>query len=370
MVGWVLLGLVALAGERVLLALPAGKAPPLVASPDFRAVATVRTDGGFSRAVTPSKTFGAQTAIDPASLVFNADGSKLAYRAQTLAGWRLLVNGTMAKNVEALGTPAFAGIDRLAFISKDGFGAFVIRNGEKEPAYDAICDLRFSADGAHLAYIAGSLGAQRVVLDGKAGPVYHRVASPCVNNDGTTLAYAAESGGKWRLMVNGKAGPGYEEVLDPVLSADGRRVAYISGKLAGFGNEEYIEYRAVIDGKVGPPEDRASLPRFSADGTRAGYVAFRVAPDGAGGVSYLMIDGKMGREEADAILDWDFSPDGAHIVVAARTGDRTSLWIDGKPGPTCEALIPAGTRFFTIDGHTLRYLARRGTQVVQVEVEM
>ncbi|MCS7239592.1 MAG: hypothetical protein NZ899_15195 [Thermoguttaceae bacterium] len=187
-----------------------------------------------------------------------------ARAAGTITGWEETRLGTM---------PSTAHDYEDRVVELHGWGsAFMIAgtkglkvwwNAKEGPEHDATRkgNLRFSAEGNHLAHVANKGEKILVVVDGQEGPLWDEVInpSPIFSPDGNHFAYAARNGRRWVVVVDGKEGPSHQNIGVGTLtfSPDGKRVAYVARR----GNNSVV----VVDGQDGPSETVSSdLGLFSA----------------------------------------------------------------------------------------------------------
>ncbi len=150
--------------------------------------------------------------------------------------------------------PEYDGINSLIF-SADGkrvaYGAqkgakrvVVVLDGQAGPEYDGISSLIFSADGKRVAYAAQKGAKWLVVVDSEAGAECDGIGKSTLifSADGKRVAYVAQKGAKQMVVVDGQAGPEYDGIRSLTFSADGKRVAYAAGK----GAKRFV----VVDGQV------------------------------------------------------------------------------------------------------------------------
>jgi hypothetical protein len=234
--------------------------------------------------------------------------------------------------------------------------------------------MHFSADGRHFAYGKADLdgGPERfcVVVDGVAGPVFDNIGiNIAIAPDGSDYAYMGYPEGK-RAIVRGRGEPLSVENLHDntlVFSPDGKKVAFLATR------EGKTEIR--VNGEAAPSDVEIAGPagarsiRFSPDSKR-----MAVAVQDTGYELHWIVDGKTGPA-VKAMVDFDFSPDGAHYAYAFRDFEnaRMAVMVDGKVRATCEDAADGSSRavvygpVFLRDG-TLEYLAKEEGKLMRFRV--
>jgi hypothetical protein len=281
--------------------------------------------------------------IAPEALAYSPDGTRLAYAAEDATGWHLVVDGVPG--------PAHAGIGQVTFspngksiayvaLDRDRWRAF--RDQVPGRAFPAVLEdtLRFSADGAHLAYVARTQKGVSAVLDEHVGPSY----------DGT-LGYVARRGQRSRLVLDG---------------AEGLEVDAIGEVVFANGHSAYAALRepawvAVVDGVVGQPYDRVDALRLTLDGQHVAYVARRgrqqlVVHDGVESAPYPLVEQRTLTFAPDGRLAYVASPPAPADPAEARPPGGMHLVLDGSPGPAFDEIEPP---VFAPRGRRWGYLAKR-----------
>ncbi len=186
-------------------------------------------------------------------------------------------------------------------------------------------DFVFSADGRHLAYIAGQGGQQRVVVDGQAQTAYDEVPEYplAFSPDGQHIAYQARKGNQWLVVEDGRESKPFDGILEgtPTFSPDSQRLAFA----ARTGGRQFV----VVDGKPQTAYDKVlyfCAPRFTANSRHVWYVAQK------GTKQILVVDGKQGRAY-DVIGTPTWSANGNHVAYQAMLGNRNVLVRDEVEEP-------------------------------------
>jgi Tol biopolymer transport system component len=261
-------------------------------------------------------------------------GWKVEHRASTFltdavnkSTCRLIVGEWLGPWVDEISGPLIFSSDgkRVAYVARKGHKSFVMVNGNRDEAFDAIHSLRFTPDG-RVAYAAVDGEKNYVVVGTRKTPAPGRVSGKLAfSSDGRTLAYAASEGNTAFVVVGDRRGEGFDLVSDPVLGPDGKTAAYWGARgkkhypVIGdrVGPDHYNRWSSVDpvhfvfspDGKTvaykanGPaanfivgerryPEFPMTPPIFNADGTK---IAFGTS-DGKGFL-WRVIEGPFGRPE-------------------------------------------------------------------------
>jgi hypothetical protein len=243
--------------------------------------------------------------------------------------------------------------DRAALLAGGAVTLFELDAGARTPRqtvhapYDAIRELGFSPDGAHLAYIGDRGGKTYVVADGTASAPYANARS-IQFLPGGQVAYLAEAvrGGAAMVVGNQVRPLPYRDARSLVFAPDGVAWAFIT--------VEDAEWRVVHAGRAGPPHGHAGEIAFSPDGTRLAYVA----GDGRARSACVVVDGEPGPR-FDAIGQPVFSLDGRRVIYAAKTKGQHRLVEDHEVGDVAAAWL--GQLTFAPDGR-LAYLAGVGAR--------
>jgi len=129
---------------------------------------------------------------------------------------------------------------RMAYAAGDGKKRFVILDGEKQPAFDRVWNLRFGPAGNGFAYCAGDGGKNYLVLDGETLGPYEVVGAPVFNPDGLTVAWAAmDEDAGWRVYVNGEPGPAYDSIVSRLTFVPGSRSPVYVARILSEGEHSF-----------------------------------------------------------------------------------------------------------------------------------
>jgi len=294
-----------------------------------------------------------------ADLVFSADGEHLAYLAESVRTWRVVVDGALGPAHPSV----FAGTLRLsargehaAYVASEAQGARVVADGAPGPLVDGVSQLQL-LPGGQPAYVARRGTSSFVMLGSTAGPAYGRVGRLVLGAEGLA-SYVAKRAGRWRVVWRGEELDSVElgaSELPPELasSEDRRHVAWLAQGPAGASvwldgepfAGPYAGARA--EGLTFAPGQ--SLPSFvlaSADGRRHAVIASHAGP------------------VLDRIGPLVFSADGRHFGYRGQRGVAHLLVIDGS-----EALLslPPSDPVFSPDGQRVAYVL--GAQPARVRVD-
>lgn len=236
-------------------------------------------------------------------------------------------------------------------------------------------DVVIDPSGAHVAYLTGVKGQQRVVVDGTPGDVVGTIRTPwtvlgegCIPDmcpgiffsaDGTRMAYAVAVGAQWAMVIDGKqVETAYDDVDIPIFSPDGKHVAY-AAKSGG-------QWRVIADGVAGQPfafigtggglrADATTMrPMYSGDSAHLLYVG-KEKPDPAleQYTERLVVDGQAGTAYA-RISDLHFTRDAKHVAYIASDGKKASVVRDGQKVVTFPMISDLA---LSADGTRLAYAA-------------
>ncbi len=203
-------------------------------------------------------------------------------------------------------------------------------------AFEAIS---FSADSAHLAYVAQSEQGWHVVRDQQSGPAHEGIAGLLWSADGRQLAYIAQDAGSWRVVRDQQSGPVFSAIRDDSLrfSSDGAHLAYVADRGAGLS--------VVRDKLPGPSYDGIASLNFMPNGQLA-YVARR------GPLSH-MVRGQARGEAYDGI--GEVVVEGGRLAYAAY---RSPHWYAIDAGRRSAAYQRVDALVMSAQGK-LAYVARR-----------
>ncbi|HEX8150519.1 MAG TPA: hypothetical protein VF591_25270 [Pyrinomonadaceae bacterium] len=262
-------------------------------------------------------------------------------------------------------------------VAPDSRKSLVVADGKEGKLYDSVRHVTFTPDGAHLLYLAYDAARRKTVLvrDGEEVASYDNL--PDYGNirfgpDGKRMYFRLGKleRGQEALVVDGRAF-NYDEIKDVEFSPDGRRLVFKAQRgrrwvmvVDGAESEAYEP-----DGEKGEVGwSRDGRLAFSREGGRVAYVGRK------GGKEFVVVDGAAGAPY-DAVANLDFTPDGRHVVYTARRAGRSLVVVDGVESREYDAFLPAREHEregrLNVEGDAaLSILARRGTELLRVEIEI
>jgi hypothetical protein len=266
-------------------------------------------------------------------LAFSGGQSQVGYIGRTRTGTveleTLVIDGAPRLRGDAIADFGWSpGGDRLAALVERSGAWFAWIDGDWSGPFDRISSVRFSPDGAHVAFVAARGAADRVYLDGAPGPEAEEVpgSSLAFAPDGR-LAYRERVGKQWRVVFGGQADPLHTEVDDPRLA--GGTVGY----LARSKSRSFL----VLNGRSGKGFDRARDLVLSPDGERFAFLAqdgarTEVVSDAGERALGLVIDGTLafgqssaGRIQWGCVVGNDFHRE---IEIVLEGGERRRVGFD------------------------------------------
>jgi hypothetical protein len=354
----------------------------------------------------------------------STSGGRVTFVAKRGGKEFAVVDGKESKPYDAVGQPDVSPKGgRVMFVAREGEASFAVVDGVEGARYDSVGighESPFSPDGAHYAYKATREGDDSlrsfVVADGKEGKGYDFVDHVAYTPDGAHLLYVAYStaryktflvrdgeevasydnlpdfggfrfgpdgrrmffrlreldDGKEAIVVDGRAFH-YDDITDAEFGPDGRRFVFKAQRggvwvmvVDGVESEAY-EPDGDEPGKIGWSRDGRLA--FSKDGSRVAYVGRK------GGKEFVVADGVAAAARYDAIGNLAFTPDGRHVVHTARRGGKSFVVVDGVEGREYDGFLPARDherdgRLNVEGANSLSILARRGTELLRVELEV
>ena len=172
---------------------------------------------------------------DVGQLVFSPDDRHVAYAAQeTKAGpWFVFLDDQKQGPYQTIGDESLRFSPdgaRLAYaVQVDDRWAAVVDNQAGEP-HDGIAEMRFSSDSKHLAYVAQDDQSEAVILDSKPERSFDAIGggSLVFSPDSRTLGYIARSGYARFVVIGGARKPRYTMVAYLNFTSDSRHFAYVA----------------------------------------------------------------------------------------------------------------------------------------------
>lgn len=235
----------------------------------------------------------------------------------------------------------------------------------KGEEFGQIGDLRFSADGLHLAYAAGEEkkeGQDRkqfLVVDGKRGEPFEGLnwGAPGFSPDGRRIAFGARIGARMRPIFDGEPGEEFDGVYDVGYTAEGGHRFF----LAQLANLTFL----VVDGKREAPYQDVDSLVFSPHGSGWAYRAR------TGGEAYVVLNGKRSRPYTE--VGWlAISPDGTRAAWCARERGMMSQgsWFLVAGDRESEGFESIGEPEFSADGSAVEFQARAGNTLWRRRMEV
>lgn len=171
--------------------------------------------------------------------VFDRTGTRQATVVTKVSGTtdytyrqHVLQNGTLSPPYDetgGVGAILFAG-RYLVYVACSG-RCFLVHQGKRSSSsFEAIDQLRVSADGTRWAYVGTQKGSQRIVsghlrgdrLVETSGPPYPKIESLALSADGKRVAAVVHvAGNRERVWSNGTLGPAFYHVYRPQISPRG-----------------------------------------------------------------------------------------------------------------------------------------------------
>jgi hypothetical protein len=205
---------------------------------------------------------------------------------------------------------------RVAYTAPEGDRRFYVIDGQRQPAFDSVGPLVFSADETTVAYVAQVGKGWAVIVGFTPGPTVDEVW-PMLDGrvgDGRSFfsprcgeaAYRAVRNGKTFVVRGGREGPSFDDVSLPVFSQNCASVAYTAEQ----GEHRFV----VVDSEPSPSFSEVSKPVFRSDGT-----VVYAARDGE---RAFVVEGTHRGPSFDEIGELVASADGKVIAFSARQGSE------------------------------------------------
>ena len=308
---------------------------------------------------------------------FSPDNKRVAYEAKKDEKWLVVVDGQAGAEYDGIWGLKFSPDSKhVAYAAKKGEKWLVVVDGLPGAEYDGIGDLYYSHDTKRVAYTAKKGEKWVVVVDEHAGAEYDGIWILKFSPDDKRVAYVANMKWKHVVVVDGQAGVEYDGIRDLYFSPDSNHVVYAA--------KRDNQWSMVVDGQEGVAPDVLMSEDFQAlaiilNMKRIPHVAQRRKQWS------VMTDGQPGAEY-DEIIGLSVSPDGKHVAYAARKDKQWSVVVDGKQGAEYDEILSRQTIFeenygsygyggfritkfkyfspvkFSPDGKHVVYAARRGKQ--------
>ena len=298
------------------------------------------------------------------TLVFSADGQRLAYAARQGDQWLVVCDGTEGPRYASIGKNSITFSPdgkQLAYTAKRPAGDWVavIDGKESAPAHTIGRPL-FSPDGSIFGFaVFRSEHEGAYILNGKrAGEVYDDIDDAVFSSDGKHYVFTARRDKRWRVVHDGREGTPYADVLHPRISADGAHVAYVARDNDG-------KHFVVLDGKpVGDQKfDEISALCLSDDGRAVAYCGKLDVGQ------IVMYSPEQGASEYEEVRHLAMSPDGKHLAYWGRRGGKWLLVIDGNSEPAFDGPLK-DSRIVFRGNDAVHALAVNGNTIFRAELDL
>ena len=199
-------------------------------------------------------------------------------------------------------------------------------------------------DGQRLAYIARKGNKNVIVLDGMQSEEYDSIefrwglaGHPQFSPDGKRFMYGARRGKKFVVVVDGKESRDYDELMTWHFTPNSRHTFLVASRESVSGKQRFV---AVLDGVEGPEYDEIQInPRphypthLSPDGQHVMYAARR-------GERWVLVKDGIESKDYDEIGWMAFSPDGQRFAYSAKKDGKWRVMIDGILHGDYDAVFP------------------------------
>jgi hypothetical protein len=279
-------------------------------------------EAGLWRMVVDGAPARPHESVDVASVAFSPDGRRVGYAVQDGECARVVVDGRegdcIARVVALAPSDEPAGDVIVTADAVDGSDAHVLVGGRRVFDAPVVRELAVDPQVRHWAVVTGAAAAWRVVADGVRQPPFEQIRGVAWSAQDGHVAYAARIGGSWRIVLDAHAGPPHVEVESPVFAARGARFGYVARDAGGS--------VVTIDDRVAwESAAPATALTFSEDGAR---VAWMYRDEGG---AVIAVDGERHRFEVAVDRTLSFSRDGRHwgALVGSIARRRLYVTVDG-----------------------------------------
>ena len=292
--------------------------PPIVLSADGSRIACKWKDGGKSAVLECGERGPVFEQVS--TPVFSPDGNQLAYKVKTNGGQRVVMRKWLSPSFPVVSDPLFSPstneliygasdplsamgfisrgqnverisaerVDRLAIsddgknlaytLNRKGKQSIVLGNAEYDADGSIVGPLRFTHDGARLAYICVDNRGWHVVCGKESGESFKEInwMSLQITSDNREVAYEATDGDCWFVVVGNTRGLGFSMVRSLVCSSDGNRIAYEAnegGRVTEDGEVSGGKWCLVVNDRRSESFDEVWSPSFSSDGRKVSFCA-------------------------------------------------------------------------------------------------
>ena len=312
--------------EEKLLARVPGSAPPesVVFSPDGR---RVMFHAGYKIHVDGEAVSDANEGVQ---MIFSRDGKRAAHAARYGPKATVVIDGVR----EELGCRCLQfSEDSLhsAYVGVKEGEEFPVIDGKRGPSYAVVDGLGLSRDGKRSGFYARQKNGKWVaVVDGKAGEEFEELGPGPVrfSPDGATVAYQAKVGMKRLLVVNGKRQPEFASTTFAFWSPDGKKLAYGATWYPELAKPKSV---VIVNGQRSTEFYDTGVIVFSADGRHMAYTAtdFPKTKERDEECALMVIDG-VRQPVGCASARLTFSPSGSKWAYLRRVNKRVNVVLNGK----------------------------------------
>jgi hypothetical protein len=338
--------------------------------------ATAELRAGQTRSVLVHRGVTSELPGEPVALAVTPDGEHVAVGVSRDGGddGAVLLDGKqLARAVSPRMLTLSHDGKRWAYaetISHRTGGETVTVDGVRSKPMLAAWGLKFSPDGAHVAYQSlqqkGRSTTARIVVDGKPGKTWLRTSEVLRFTDAGAVVYeAADAAGAWVVVGEQAYGP-YRRVYGPDVA--GARVAWGAETVDG----RMTVLRVFLDGT---PIWRGELGELSPMGDRGPAVqGLVVAPDGprvAFGTGVVHASREPAATQIDRGEPVSFDAAGERLALVHRSGAGQTLEVvDARAGtvftPEGPPMVEVLRDTIRFTGDDVHYFARTATQLVFV----
>jgi hypothetical protein len=272
------------------------------------------------------------------TVTFSEDSQRLAYAAETDAGWCVVVDGAHSRLWTGIGEVVFGPGQQLAYVAYDSERWRVILESAPSPSFEAVMEgsMTFSPDGCRLAYVVGEGDGFRVVVDRELSPLYEAIGGLRFSPDAQRLAYVARKGGKQYLALNDQLLGPFLALADFTLGPKGRVGMLVRGTDG---------WRAVVDGRESGAFDNLGRIHFS----QGGQYAYAAEREG----SWFIVRNGERSSAYTSVGQLLFA--GESLVSQVRLGKDYFVVVDRTRGPSLKWV---GRLTICCEGVHLAYLGR------------
>ena len=272
------------------------------------------------------------------TIVFSEDSQRLAYAAETDAGWIIVINGVHSRPWTSIGAVLFGPHQEFAYVAADSGRWRVILENTLSPPFEAVMQesLTFSPCGDRLAFVVTEGDKFRVFVDGKPAPLYDAIGMLRFGPEGERLAYVARIGNQQYLALDNQLLGPFNLLADFTLGLNGR---------LGMLVRDDDGWRAVIDGQESEIFDNLGSIQFS----HGGQYAYAVERDD----SWFVIRNGAYSQAYSSIGQLIFA--GESLFYKASLDSDNFVVIDGIQGPSLRQI---GRLIVSPDGLHLAYLGQ------------